>query len=523
MANEVKRMNYYNGLFLKEEDFITEQDYNIRMRRLMNWYLNRAYGVLEGLNVEPVEGSKKYRITPGIALSDAGEGIWHGAEIVLTSYKEEDFSANSPGEYYVTISYDEVKGDRDESKGTEEIHWIEVPRIEVKAESPGNPEREIVLAKITVPVGEWTSKVEYVNTGERKNIGPALRSINGRVGIGTSEPSENLEVSGAVKATVFLGDGSKLSGLKLPKWVDVEGGIVYNKGNVGIGVSFPSQKLEVAGGVKAAGFEGDGSKLTGIAAGKWSDVTGGIAYNKGNVGIGNTTPKNKLDILGDLAFSENKHRSGKIRLWQEADNGDEFVSHGIGTEPFHNIYGAGKKYPKSIGHKFYTGNGELVAQIGFGGEGKPQNRLNSYFEGNIGLGTADPSQRLEIVGNIKISGGVIQEDWITPSLMNGWVRYSDEQYNPPGYFKDKNGVVHLRGLIRNGGFGQPAFNLPDGYRPAFHEIYAVLSADKIGRCDILANGNVIPGNGDLRWFSLDGITFRAKPRFIIIPPPIITN
>jgi hypothetical protein len=48
MVKEVKRMNFYDGLFLKQEDFITEQNYNINMRRLMNWSLNKVYGVLDG-------------------------------------------------------------------------------------------------------------------------------------------------------------------------------------------------------------------------------------------------------------------------------------------------------------------------------------------------------------------------------------------------------------------------------------------------------------------------------------------
>jgi hypothetical protein len=43
-------------------------------------------------------------------------------------------------------------------------------------------------------------------------------------------------------------------------------------------------------------YYGDGSELTGISAGKWSDCTGGICYSGGNVGIGTTAPAQKLEI-----------------------------------------------------------------------------------------------------------------------------------------------------------------------------------------------------------------------------------
>ncbi|OYT63177.1 hypothetical protein B6U67_03325 [Methanosarcinales archaeon ex4484_138] len=126
----------------------------------------------------------------------------------------------------------------------------------------------------------------------------------------------------------------------------------------------------------------------------------------GNVGIGTSEPKNKLQIAGDLTIGVNIHRAGKIRLWQEPKNDDEYASHAIGTEAFHNVYGAGKQYVNSIGHKFYRGGGELIAQIGVGGRGKPANRMNSYFTGNVGIGTANPSEKLTISeGDLKIEGG----------------------------------------------------------------------------------------------------------------------
>ena len=99
--------------------------------------------------------------------------------------------------------------------------------------------------------------------------------------------------------------------------------------------------------------------------------------------------------------------------------------------------------------------------------------------------------------------------WIAPTLQNGWSDYSNA-YNPCGYYKDNKGFVHLRGLVKEG--HDVIFTLPsDHYRPAHHESVAVNCYNRtIGRCDVLSSGEVIMQSGKNGWFSLDGITFRAK-------------
>jgi hypothetical protein len=190
------------------------------------------------VEVKPTQ-NKKYKITSGIALSNIGDEKEYGAEIVLSSYQEKDFDI-APGDYYVTISYDEAQVDVFNEKGDKPIHWTETPKINIEkavSGSPDSPENKIILAKINVPQGVWESDSKFVNTDDRRQIGPALRSIKGNVGIGTSAPSEKLEVNGNVKASKFIGDGSALTGVKVGQWADVAGGISYNAGNVGIGTS----------------------------------------------------------------------------------------------------------------------------------------------------------------------------------------------------------------------------------------------------------------------------------------------
>jgi hypothetical protein len=100
--------------------------------------------------------------------------------------------------------------------------------------------------------------------------------------------------------------------------------IYYNSGNVGIGTSNPSQKLEVDKGdilVQGAGsfdvpgeeafvFLGDtynyikGKHGVGVAIGTWNagDVVT-IKHTYGNVGIGMTDPGEKLEVAGNIKVS----------------------------------------------------------------------------------------------------------------------------------------------------------------------------------------------------------------------------
>lgn len=101
--------------------------------------------------------------------------------------------------------------------------------------------------------------------------------------------------------------------------------------------------------------------------------------------------------------------------------------------------------------------------------------------------------------------------WTAPTLVNSWANYGSG-FNPAGYFKDVNGVVHLRGLLKDGVVGTTSamFTLPTGFRPATRCLFNIQSNSALGRCDILATGEVYAYAGNNAWFCLDGITFLAE-------------
>ncbi|MBG6129420.1 hypothetical protein IWQ47_001277 [Aquimarina sp. EL_43] len=105
---------------------------------------------------------------------------------------------------------------------------------------------------------------------------------------------------------------------------------VAANGNVGIGVNSPTEKLEVAGAVKANTFIGDGSGITGIATGTGgvanagnttiaadtdANTVGEISFqtqnttrmtitNTGAVGVGTTSPSADLEVAGDVKVND---------------------------------------------------------------------------------------------------------------------------------------------------------------------------------------------------------------------------
>lgn len=100
--------------------------------------------------------------------------------------------------------------------------------------------------------------------------------------------------------------------------------------------------------------------------------------------------------------------------------------------------------------------------------------------------------------------------WITPTLLNGWVAYDTAIYATAQYYKDKFGIVHLRGMIKSGTIGTTAFTLPLGYRPIKREFAPTVSNGAFGAILISETGNVNAQVGNTAYVSLSDISFRTN-------------
>jgi len=133
----------------------------------------------------------------------------------------------------------------------------------------------------------------------------------------------------------------------------------------------------------------------------------------------------------------------------------------------------------------------------------------SWGKAGVGVGKVWEQGALDVGGDIYVSGQTINEDKIYPSLLNGWENYGGS-FTPASYWKDKNGVVHITGLVKNG-TSYIIFQLPAGYRPAETEIFALTnSAYNVTRIDVRISGDVVISQGlHTTWMTLAGITFKA--------------
>jgi hypothetical protein len=105
-----------------------------------------------------------------------------------------------------------------------------------------------------------------------------------------------------------------------------------------------------------------------------------------------------------------------------------------------------------------------------------------------------------------------QQDWIAPTLLNGWVNFGTGFYNT-GYYKNTDGNIYLRGTIKNGTTtsGTVIFTLPTGYRPLNRMAFPVASGSgTLGRIDVLPTGDVIIDFGSNSFLYLSPVIFRAE-------------
>jgi len=134
---------------------------------------------------------------------------------------------------------------------------------------------------------------------------------NSKVGILTNTPTTALDVTGTVKATAFDGNGALLTGIPssaingtLSQWTTVTGPkIHYSDGNVGIGIADPLHTLDVVGDINFTGtLREDGNPFVSTP---WTIESGptALSYTLGNVGVGGTTPSAKLEVTGNAHVS----------------------------------------------------------------------------------------------------------------------------------------------------------------------------------------------------------------------------
>ena len=156
------------------------------------------------------------------------------------------------------------------------------------------------------------------------------------------------------------------------------------------------------------------------------------------------------------------------------------------------------------------GNSAYEDWLANGGEGTFQDFLDEIVEPvRAELDEKATSAELsQLADEVSQKANKIQEEWIVPTLSNGWIQDDAADSMNIGYMKDDMGFVHLRGRIKNGTLGEPAFTLPLGYRPVNDLRFPVVSNNSFGYIWIRKGGDCYL-YGSNEFIDLGEITFRV--------------
>ncbi len=349
--------------------------------------------------------------------------------------------------------------------------------------------------RLQVTSGDITQPVtRFTNTGSTGEI--LVENANTQMTVGANSAGGYMKaVSGAVQ--LQTGDSTRL-------FAD------QTSGFIGIGTKSPSAKLHVqsyAANTETARFMNTGGKNM-IRVGNGTQSSGlGLTAGKGFVG---TVTGHDFAIRTDSVdriFI--RHGSGEIGLGCPNTTGKPVTIKSNSTNDllqFRNNADVNKWH-------FWmpTGSDFMLTETGIA-----DNRLTvKAGTGNIGIGTGSPAAKLHVIGDATISGNlnvsaIPVEATTTVTFINPsqfW--FYGNGYEDVTYYKDREGRVHLSGLVYiNGTQSGNMFQLPAGYRPAGQIIFMMMGGNGPTRVDVMANGyvSIPPTTG---WVSMNGISYRA--------------
>ena len=372
-----KRVRFFDGQFLQDQDFIDEQKYNLARQNRHRRSLHVS-GVVEGLTVyKPANSTLQVKVRSGAAIDTDGRSI------VLASYSDAiELPEDAKGSVrWLYIAYHQEPTDLPStSQGVEEeTRWMEAPYIFATAAQLGiddtyvgpdwngylaadeGPPPPVLLAKLTVADNGAVTIDESVRhyagarfPGPDDTIAPVLRTdTGGNVGLWQvyqNDLTERLTIS--------------------------------REGKVGINANAPAAALEIGSTLQATK---NGDVLVGLKIAptynenrKESVQKYGLLVTSGSVGIGTTTPKQTLDVNGRIHLNNGVIQRGGNPITNTSDLG---------------------LYSQLGGHwmRFVTNNAPIrfFTDSGVGST----TRLSIEPSGNVGIGLTDVTAQLDIKGS----------------------------------------------------------------------------------------------------------------------------
>ena len=273
---------------------------------------------------------------------------------------------------------------------TEKLHVVGKIKIEDDSPSPGliirdtDTDGDVLISQYNSGdlqiINNATSRSVVFQTHDGTSVGERLRiTSDGNVGIGTNNPNKKVQIVGKVQ--IGADTPAENSGYQFE--VNSTGNSVLklqsgttNTCYIGLGTNSDALKNNIS----VNNAIGDFRIMVN------SSVRQTILSN-GNVGIGTNNPTEKLHVNGDITQTSNSALMGNLYY----DNGWKYHDNGSG--------GVIKWHANYI--EFITAS---VNSSGAGAGANPSVKMVITPDGNLGVGTDNPAQKLDVNGNIKSSG-----------------------------------------------------------------------------------------------------------------------
>lgn len=375
MAQE-KRVNYFQGMMLVDQDFKDDQTYHRRMRHNHNLELH-TWGVVRGLEV--TIDRTVVTVAEGLAIDASGKEIWWAGGAIQPA------GSAAEGSYLVIEAVEEFRDDYPQMTG-KYLRLIDTAKFSWK-----NPKAEgdVVLAQLTQgqpdPGGRRIASSVRVN-GSNIEIRPVTKE--GFVRVMTGAPmNERLTIGPTGNVGIGTTDPQARLHLKFPDAARGNAAVLNLEGTDHVYMQwFP---LGFSAGRKAwMGFESANEKNFKIKN-EYADGHLLLASGSGKVGIGTSRPGFALqvgdadNIVDARLCIAGRGDSDHYRQWT-LRTGDK---DGATVDP------AKTKEIHKLRIRDEQGNAD---------------RLVIDQDGNVGLGVSNPQNRLEVRGHLAIREGMLK-------------------------------------------------------------------------------------------------------------------
>jgi hypothetical protein len=176
---QIQRLHYFDNQFLKAEDFTTEQEYHLEMRRRHNQVLHTK-GVAEGLQIKKTS-DRVITVQAGTAIDGYGKEIILLKDLPISLADKTDFPNNST--IYVSASYSEKRQKPQPDTSTDEnqtTRFFENAVIKADKTAPDvNDKLMVRLGRFQLDqLGNVPDESQFFNTGFREEAAAKLPTFS---------------------------------------------------------------------------------------------------------------------------------------------------------------------------------------------------------------------------------------------------------------------------------------------------------------------------------------------------------